>query len=82
MGVCWPAAGCKGTGHRAIVYGRGPLFFEALSEAMGLAAFDAFLRDYVQQQRWDIATGAELQALAEQHCGCDLTAIFSEWVGE
>ena len=64
----------------AIVYGRGPLFFEALRDEMGQATFDAFLRDYVQENRWGVATTESLRALAEQHCGCDLEALFEEWV--
>ena len=64
----------------AIVYGRGPLFIEALSQAMGGEAFDAFLRDYYQTYQWDIATGEGFKALAEEHCACDLTTLFEEWV--
>ena len=64
----------------AIVYGRGPLFFEALQEEMGQEAFDAFLRDYYQRYQWGIATTEGLRALAEQHCGCNLQALFEEWV--
>jgi hypothetical protein len=64
----------------SIVYGRGPLFFEALRDEMGQATFDAFLRDYVQTHRWGIATSGSLRSLAEQHCGCDLGALFEEWV--
>ncbi|HSN75422.1 MAG TPA: M1 family metallopeptidase [Anaerolineae bacterium] len=64
----------------SIVYGRGALFFEALRDEMGQATFDAFLRDYVQAHRWGIATTASLRALAEQHCDCDLEALFEEWV--
>lgn len=64
----------------SIVYGRGPLFFEALRDEMGQETFDAFLRDYVQSQRWGIATTESLRALAEQHCDCDLEALFEEWV--
>ena len=52
------AASIAGT-YGAIVYGRGPLFFEALREEMGQEAFDAFLRDYVQSHRWGIATTEE-----------------------
>jgi hypothetical protein len=40
----------------SIVYGRGPLFFEALRDEMGQETFDAFLLDYVQTHRWGIAT--------------------------
>lgn len=64
----------------AIVYGRGPLFFLALKEAMGADVFDEFLKDYTETFSWDIATPEALQALAEKHCSCDLDPIFSEWV--
>jgi len=64
----------------AIVYGRGPLFFETLAETMGEETFAAFLRDYYQIHQWDIATGNSLKDLAEQHCACDLTALFQTWV--
>lgn len=64
----------------AIVYGRGALFFEALRDEMGQEAFDQFLVDYVQTYRWGIATADSLRVLAEQHCGCDLTALFEEWI--
>jgi len=63
-----------------IVYGRGPLFFQALEGQIGQAAFDRFLRDYTTRYAWGIATGAGLQRVAELDCGCDLTSIFQEWV--
>lgn len=77
-----PAGRYDSTEYGAIVYGRGPLFFEALAEEMGQERFDNFLRDYYQQNKWGIATGPGLKALAEEHCGCDLSAIFAEWVGD
>lgn len=66
----------------AIVYGRGPLFFEALSEEMGEETFDAFLRQYYQQNKWGIASGNDLKSLAEEKCQCDLTPLFARWVGD
>lgn len=75
-----PVAGYSPQEYSAIVYGRGPLFIEALSEAMGPAVFAEFMRDYFQSYEYQIATGIEFKALAEQHCGCDLTALFEEWV--
>ncbi len=68
--------------YSAIVYGRGPLFVETLAETMGQDVFEAFLRDYYQTYQWDIATGDEFEALAEEHCDCDLTPLFEEWVYE
>ena len=77
-----PAGEYDDTEYGAIVYGRGPLFFEALSEEMGQETFEAFLRDYYQQNKWGISTGQTLKALAEAHCDCDLSPIFAEWVGD
>jgi dienelactone hydrolase len=75
-----PAGEYEGAEYSGIIYGRGPLFFEALGEEMGGEAFGAFLRDYYQSNKWGIATGAALKTLAEEHCGCDLTPLFAEWV--
>ncbi|MFN2223774.1 MAG: alpha/beta fold hydrolase [Candidatus Promineifilaceae bacterium] len=80
--VGMPAGNYDGTEYGAIVYGRGPLFFLALAEEMGQASFDTFLRDYYQQHKWGIASGADLKAQAEEQCDCDLSALFAEWVGD
>ena len=45
-------------------------------------SFAEFLRDYYQSHKWGIGTGDALKQLAEQHCQCDLTALFQEWVYE
>jgi aminopeptidase N len=71
-----------GNEYGAIVYGRGPLFVAALAEKMGQEVFDEFLRDYYQSHKWGIGTGDAFKQLAEQHCQCDLTALFEEWVYE
>ncbi len=64
----------------AIIYGRGPLFFNALAKKMGQQTFNVFLRDYVQMYRWGIATPKEFKSLAEDECQCDLTPLFETWV--
>jgi len=75
-----PVADYNGAEYSAIVYGRGPLFFVAVKDAMGSLAFDAFLKDYTETLSWNIATPEIMQILAEKHCACDLDAIFAEWV--
>ena len=75
-----PVAAYEGGAYGPIVYGRGPLFFVALRDLMGDAVFDEFLRDYTRSLSWGIATPEFLQSLAEEHCSCDLDAIFNEWV--
>jgi aminopeptidase N len=75
-----PVASYDGAEYGAIVYGRGPLFFDALKAEMGTQNFDAFLHDYTESLSWDIATPEFLQSLAEQHCACELDTLFEEWV--
>jgi hypothetical protein len=75
-----PAGAYEGADYGAIVYGRGPLFFEALSETMGPEGFNRFLADYSQAFRWQTVTTEALKQLAESHCGCDLTPLFTEWI--
>jgi aminopeptidase N len=64
----------------AVVYGRGPVVLEALAEEMGQGVFEGFLRDYYQSHKWGIATGEAFKQLAEEHCQCDLTPQFEDWV--
>lgn len=66
--------------YSAIVYGRGPLFVEALQNQMGQQAFNKFLKDYVATYSWDIATTNGFELLAEKDCSCDLTPLFTEWI--
>ena len=71
-----------GRQYGAIIYGRGPLFLDTLADEMGQRTFDKFLRDYYQTHKWGIGTGETFRQLAEQHCQCDLTSLFEEWVYE
>ena len=83
-----PVSEYTGEEYGAIVYGRGPLFIEALAEEMGQETaakptkFDEFLRDYYESHKWGIGTSDEFKQLAEEHCQCDLTTMFEEWVYE
>jgi hypothetical protein len=75
-----PVAAYPGREYGAIVYGRGAFFFEALKNEMGADAFDAFLKDYTAIFSWENASTEGLKSLAEEHCGCNLTPLFEEWV--
>jgi hypothetical protein len=75
-----PVAAYQDGEYGPIVYGRGPLFIEALKEKMGSSSFDAFLREYTETFSWGIATPEAFQQLAEKHCTCDLDELFKEWV--
>jgi hypothetical protein len=75
-----PAGSYAPDAYSPIVYGRGPFFVSALAKKMGQETFDAFLSDYYQRFKWEIATGEAFKQLAETHCQCDLTPLFEEWV--
>jgi len=75
-----PAKDYKGVGYSAIIYGRGPIFIQTLAESMGQSTFDAFMLDYAQKFQWQISSTAEFRGLAEVHCQCDLTDLFSKWI--
>lgn len=75
-----PVADYDDVEYSAIVYGRGPLFFVELRDRMGVAAFDAFMKDYTDSLSWNITTSEALQALAEKNCTCELDDLFNTWV--
>jgi len=75
-----PVSGYTSDGYVAIVYGRGPFFFLALRQQIGQPAFDSLMHDYATTYAWNIATADSFKQLAEQHCNCDLTPLFDEWV--
>lgn len=75
-----PVEAYEGAAYSAIIYGRGALFFDVLRERLGEEAFDAFMQEYTRSNNWGIGTPEEVKVLAEDHCGCDLTATFEEWV--
>lgn len=66
--------------YETLVYGKGALFFATLRDELGAAQFDDLLRTYLARYRWQIATPAEFQALAEEVAGRDLSTLFDEWV--
>jgi hypothetical protein len=75
-----PVAAYEGGEYSAIVYGRGPLFLQALETQIGTDKMTAFLRRYYQQCAWGVATPADFQKLAEEVSGQNLQALFDKWV--
>jgi hypothetical protein len=61
------------------VYRRGALFYNDLREAIGDEAFFAFLLDYAQTHRYEIATGEDFYATLTKHTDADLTPVFEEY---
>jgi hypothetical protein len=77
-----PVSSYPGTEYGAIVYGRGPLFMEALAKAMDDEDLTRFLNAYLSAYKWQNVDTMEFRALAEETCDCDLGALFTEYVYE
>jgi aminopeptidase N len=75
-----PVKSYEGVEYSGIIYGRGALFFEALRNEMGPKVFDNFMQEYTRSNAWEIATPEKLRTTAEEHCKCDLTALFEKWI--
>ncbi len=75
-----PVSSYTAQSYGAIVYGRGPIFIETLSQQMGADKFAAFLKDYYQTYQWGISTTDDFEKLANKDCGCNLDGLFNEWV--
>jgi aminopeptidase N len=75
-----PAADYPGAEYSAIVYGRGPIFFQTLAETMGQAEFDKFLLEYARKYEWQISSTEDIRTTAEANCQCDLSPLFTQWV--
>ncbi|RLC98128.1 MAG: hypothetical protein DRI46_11880 [Chloroflexi bacterium] len=74
------AGNYQGQEYGAIVYGRGPLFFLELEKQYGLNMVMDAVRSYYQDNIWGIGYCEEIRAALEESCGCDLSAVFEEWV--
>ncbi len=63
-----------------IIYARAPIFISLLEERMGTDTFSQFLKDYVNQYRWQTVDTDDFRTMAEETCSCDLEPLFKEWV--
>ncbi len=61
------------------VYRLGAWFLQDLRETIGDDAFYAFLKDYLQQNRYDIATEADFIRILRQHTDVDLAPVLEEY---
>jgi hypothetical protein len=77
--ISLPASSYDGTAYGAIVYGRGPLFVEALAERMGEQRFWEFLRAYIEEYQWAIGQPEGFIRMAEETCDCALDDLWETW---
>lgn len=65
--------------YRDIVYRNGALFIQGLRELLGEEAFFNFIRDYIEQYRYQIATTQGFFALLRDHTDKDLTPLIDQY---
>ncbi len=66
-----------------IVYGKGPLFFDAVRKQVGDAVFGQWLQGYFAATRHGIATGEDLLAAADvAGIGSQVRAAHAQWIAQ
>lgn len=66
--------------YTAVVYGKGPLFWEAMRDSLGDARFFEGLRVYAQMYRYGVAAPDGLVAAFEQVGGEDANWLYRHWI--
>ena len=76
-----PVAGYDERQYGAIVYGKAPLFFNAIYEAIGDEKFNQLLQDYFKQHRYGVAYPQDFLKVAEEYVGKEkLDELLKEWI--
>ncbi len=61
-----------------IIYGKGPLFLNALRQEMGDESFFTFLQEYYRYYKYRVATGEGFLEAAEQVSGKALDELYND----
>lgn len=69
-----------GPEYEVIVYAKAALFFDALRREVGDETYEAILREYLTQFRWQIATPDDFLLVAESISGQDLDGLYNRWI--
>lgn len=65
-----------------IVYGKGPLFFDALRQELGDELFFKWLHAYFEKYKYKNVSPSEFLQTLNEVSGKDFSALFEEWVGK
>lgn len=67
-------------GYGAFVYGKGPLFFQAVRDQIGDDLFFKALQTYYQQYKFRLAAPENLIEIFTQIGGQDITPLYQKWI--
>jgi hypothetical protein len=62
------------------VYGKGPLFFNALRQEVGDEIYFKIMRTYYSEYKYNIARGDDLLEVIERVSGQDVDPLFEKWM--
>jgi aminopeptidase N len=79
-GVAGPVDSFSEQDYGAIVYGKGPLFFDALRARLGDEAFFAALQAYLKAHRYGVAYPDDLIAAFEETSGQQIEDLYEFWI--
>lgn len=75
-----PVAAFTESSYGEIVYGKGPLFYDAIRKKMGDENFLHFLKTYAERYRYRVAFPEDILKTAEDVCACNLHAEYQQWI--
>jgi aminopeptidase N len=76
-----PTGAFERTAYSPLVYGKGPLFFEAVRRAVGDRLFNSWLRIYFMRYRYKIVHATDLLSAADEiGIGQSVRVAFDEWI--
>ena len=68
--------------YESVVYGKGALFFDAVRQSLGERTFEEFLRAYVEEYTFGIATPADLHSVLHRFNPQVADSLYRTWIGE
>ncbi len=80
MPIGLPVASYTEDQYTAIVYAKGPLFFDVVRQRMGDDKFFQFLKTYYSTYEYKVAHPEDMLKTMNEVSGQDLTALFNQWV--
>ena len=78
--VIGPVAGFTQADYSTFVYGKGPLFFDALRQETGDVLYLTIMRRYFEQNKYGIADTERLLDVIEQVSGKSVTPLVETWL--
>jgi hypothetical protein len=78
--VVGPVADFSKREYGIFVYGKGPLFFNALRQEVGDEIYFKIMRTYYSEYKYNIADGDDLLEVIERVSGQDVDSLFERWM--